>query len=121
MLLKFDLIFLPSLVKLLNFLLVPLFFILFLMFYKDRLKYFVSSYTSYFLSMFFLKNFQGFLVNSLYKNSLLFRFYLEFLNEFILFSNFYNYFKNQRFLINFFKLFMIYFCVLFIIVLIIFF
>lgn len=121
LLLKFDLIFLPSLVKLLNFLLVPLFFILFLMFYKDRLKYFVSSYTSYFLSMFFLKNFQGFLVNSLYKNSLLFRFYLEFLNEFILFSNFYNYFKNQRFLINFFKLFMIYFCVLFIIVLIIFF
>lgn len=115
LLLKFELMFLNIFVKLLN-LLILIFFLFVVivkyLFFENKIIIFGINY---FISIFFLKSYQGFLFNNLFKNIFIYSYYFEYLNEYLIFKKLIFFYKNIINLIFMFKLFLFYFCVLFII------
>uniref|UniRef100_A0AAU6PCM0 NADH-ubiquinone oxidoreductase chain 5 n=1 Tax=Euseius sacchari TaxID=3061191 RepID=A0AAU6PCM0_9ACAR len=110
LMLKFDLLFMSIYLKLVNLILVFFCYLLFLLIKNNN---YLLSYLNYFLSMFFMKSYQGFLLGKVFNNFLMMACYSEYYMEYMLFSKFNLFLKNFSMMVLMFKIFMFYYGFLF--------
>ena len=109
---KFEIIFLLEVIKIINIFLFFLSFIIFYFLYVS-VDLFSKKFTRmYFLTIFYISRFQGFIFNKVYKNSLIYSVYFEFVNEFLFFKRFSYFVENLLNIFLFLKIFTFYFSVL---------